>query len=143
MQACLKQCDRAGYDDPRPFGSRFMVDGIRLCSAIHDCFKHSNMEHLEENSAHADKRFKMAITDGVFSMDGDTAHFDQMVELCNKYDAIFFRLTTRIHQDLLAKQVVARMKNAVLLEKSTLLLLHLVRPLVELRAVVFRGKRTG
>ncbi len=68
-----------------------IIDGIRLCSAIHDTFKHSNMEHLEEKLIlHADKRFKMVITDGVFSMDGDTAKLDQMVELCNKYDAMLF-----------------------------------------------------
>ena len=49
------------------------------------------MEHLEEKlQLHADKRFKMVITDGVFSMDGDTAKLDQMVELCNKYDAMLF-----------------------------------------------------
>jgi len=68
-----------------------IIDGIRLCSAIHDTFKHSNMEHLEEKLIlHADKRFKMVITDGVFSMDGDTAKLDQMVEPCNKYDAMLF-----------------------------------------------------
>ncbi len=66
-----------------------LIDGIRLCSAIHDTFKHSNMEHLEEKlKLHADKRIKVVITDGVFSMDGDTAKLDVMVELCEKYDAI-------------------------------------------------------
>lgn len=44
-----------------------LIDGIRLCSAIHDTFKHSNMEHLEEKlKLHADKRIKVVITDGVF-----------------------------------------------------------------------------
>lgn len=66
-----------------------LIDGIRLCSAIHDTFKHSNMEHLEEKlKLHADKRIKVVITDGVFSMDGDTAKLDVMVDLCEKYDAI-------------------------------------------------------
>ena len=37
-----------------------------------------------------DKRMKMVITDGVFSMDGDTAKLDEMVELCEKYDAMIF-----------------------------------------------------
>ena len=66
-----------------------LVDGIRLCSAMHDTFKHSDMAHLEEKlQLHADKRFKLVITDGVFSMDGDTAKLDEMVALCEKYDAM-------------------------------------------------------
>jgi glycine C-acetyltransferase len=66
-----------------------IVDGIRLCSAVQDTFKHSNMEHLESKlQLHADKRLKMVITDGVFSMDGDTAKLDEMVALCEKYDAM-------------------------------------------------------
>ncbi|MCK9421577.1 MAG: glycine C-acetyltransferase [Bacteroidales bacterium] len=68
-----------------------IIDGIRLCSAMHDTFKHSDMEHLEEKlQLHNDKRLKMVITDGVFSMDGDTAKLDKMVELCEKYDALLF-----------------------------------------------------
>ncbi len=68
-----------------------IIDGMRLCSAIHDTFKHSNMEHLEEKlQLHADKRLKVVITDGVFSMDGDTALLDEMVALCEKYDALLF-----------------------------------------------------
>jgi len=68
-----------------------IIDGIRLCSAMHDTFKHSNMEHLESKlQLHADKRFKVVITDGVFSMDGDTAKLDEMVALCAKYDAMVF-----------------------------------------------------
>jgi len=68
-----------------------IIDGIRLCSAQHDTFKHSNMEHLEKKlQLHSDKRLKMVITDGVFSMDGDTAKLDQMAELCEKYDAMLF-----------------------------------------------------
>ena len=68
-----------------------IIDGIRLCSAEHDTFKHSNMEHLESKlQLHKDKRLKMVITDGVFSMDGDTAKLDEMVALCEKYDAMLF-----------------------------------------------------
>lgn len=66
-----------------------IIDGMRLCSAQHDTFKHSNMEHLEEKlQLHADKRIKLVITDGVFSMDGDIAKLDEMVKLCEKYDAM-------------------------------------------------------
>ena len=68
-----------------------IIDGIRLCSAMHDTFKHSNMEHLEEKlQLHADRRLKVVITDGVFSMDGDTARLDEMAKLCEKYDAMLF-----------------------------------------------------
>ncbi len=68
-----------------------IIDGIRLCSAEHDTFKHSNMGHLEKKlQLHADKRLKVVITDGVFSMDGDTAKLDEMVALCEKYDAMLF-----------------------------------------------------
>jgi glycine C-acetyltransferase len=66
-----------------------IIDGMRLCSAQHDTFKHSNMEHLEEKLLlHGDKRLKLVITDGVFSMDGDIAKLDEMVGLCEKYDAL-------------------------------------------------------
>ena len=68
-----------------------IIDGMRLCAAMHDTFKHSNMKHLEKKlQLHADKRLKVVITDGVFSMDGDTAKLDEMVELCDKYDAMLF-----------------------------------------------------
>jgi glycine C-acetyltransferase len=68
-----------------------IIDGIRLCSAQHDTFKHSNMQHLENKlQLHSDKRIKLVITDGVYSMDGDTAKLDEMVELCEKYDALLF-----------------------------------------------------
>ena len=68
-----------------------IVDGIRLCSAEHDTFKHSNMEHLESKlQLHKDKRLKVVISDGVFSMDGDTAKLDEMSALCDKYDAMLF-----------------------------------------------------
>ena len=66
-----------------------LIDGIRLCSAMHDTFKHSDMAHLEEKlQLHAGRRLKMVITDGVFSMDGDTARLDEMAALCEKYDAL-------------------------------------------------------
>jgi len=66
-----------------------IIDGMRLCSAQHDTFKHSSMEHLEEKLLlHSNKRLKLVITDGVFSMDGDTAKLDHMVRLCEKYDAL-------------------------------------------------------
>jgi glycine C-acetyltransferase len=68
-----------------------IIDGIRLSPAMRDTFKHQNMEHLEQKlQQFADKRLKVVITDGVFSMDGDTAKLDEMVALCEKYDAMLF-----------------------------------------------------
>jgi glycine C-acetyltransferase len=68
-----------------------IIDGIRLSPAQHDTFKHSNMDHLEKKlQLHADKRLKVVITDGVFSMDGDTAKLAEMADLCDKYDAMLF-----------------------------------------------------
>jgi len=66
-----------------------IVDGMRLCKAMQDTFKHSDMGHLEEKlQEHQDKRFRMIITDGVFSMDGDIVKLDQIVALAEKYDAM-------------------------------------------------------
>ena len=66
-----------------------LIDGIRLCSAMQDTFKHQDMAHLEQKlQMHQDRRLRLVITDGVFSMDGDTAKLDEMVALCEKYDAM-------------------------------------------------------
>ncbi|MCD4777290.1 MAG: glycine C-acetyltransferase [Candidatus Aegiribacteria sp.] len=66
-----------------------LVDGIRLCSAEYDTFKHMDMKHLEKKlKLHQDKRTRLVVTDGVFSMDGDLAPLDEMVALCNRYDAM-------------------------------------------------------
>jgi glycine C-acetyltransferase len=68
-----------------------IIDGIRLSPAMRDTFKHQNMEHLEQKlQEFENKRLKVVITDGVFSMDGDTARLDEMVALCEKYDAMLF-----------------------------------------------------
>ncbi len=68
-----------------------IVDGMRLAKAMTDTFKHSDMAHLEEKlQEHQDKRFRMIITDGVFSMDGDMARLDQIVALAQKYHAMVF-----------------------------------------------------
>lgn len=68
-----------------------IVDGIRLAKAHQDTYKHSDMKHLEKKlQLHADKRLKVIITDGSFSMDGDLAKLDQIVELAEKYDAMVF-----------------------------------------------------
>ncbi len=68
-----------------------IVDGMRLCKAMQDTYKHSDMNHLEEKlQEHQDKRVRMVITDGVFSMDGDLAKLDEIVVLAEKYGAMVF-----------------------------------------------------
>jgi glycine C-acetyltransferase len=68
-----------------------IVDGMRLCKAMQDTYKHSDMGHLEEKlQEHQDKRFRMVITDGVFSMDGDMAKLAEIVALAEKYNAMVF-----------------------------------------------------
>jgi glycine C-acetyltransferase len=64
---------------------------MRLCKAMQDTYKHSDMGHLEEKlEEHKDKRQRIVITDGVFSMDGDVAKLDEIVALAEKYDALVF-----------------------------------------------------
>ena len=66
-----------------------LVDGIRLCSAEYDTFKHMDMAHLEKKlELHQNRRVRLVVTDGVFSMDGDLAPLDEMVALCDRYDAM-------------------------------------------------------
>ncbi len=66
-----------------------LVDGIRLCSAHYDTFKHMNMKHLEKKlQLHQDKRTRLIVCDGVFSMDGDLMPLDETVALAEKYDAM-------------------------------------------------------
>jgi len=68
-----------------------IVDGMRLCKAQQDTFKHANMEHLEEKlQLHQKARFRIIITDGAFSMDGDLAPLDKIVELAEKYNSMVF-----------------------------------------------------
>ncbi len=66
-----------------------IVDGMRLCKAQLYNYKHANMEHLEEKLKETQEcRFRMIITDGVFSMDGDIAPLDRIVALAERYDAM-------------------------------------------------------
>jgi glycine C-acetyltransferase len=68
-----------------------IVDGMRLCKAMTDTYKHSDMGHLEEKLLeHADRRFRVVVTDGVFSMDGDLAKLDEIVALAEKHGALTF-----------------------------------------------------
>jgi len=66
-----------------------IIDGVRLCKAARYRFDNANMEDLEAKLKEAQKhRFKLIVTDGVFSMDGNVAPMDKIVALANKYDAM-------------------------------------------------------
>jgi glycine C-acetyltransferase len=66
-----------------------IIDGIRLCKADRRRYKHSDMTDLERHLKETqDKRFRMIVTDGVFSMDGVLAQLDKICDLAEKYDAI-------------------------------------------------------
>jgi glycine C-acetyltransferase len=88
FEACLKEQDVMIADR---LVHASIVDGMRLCKAMQDTYKHSDMNHLEEKLIeHQDKRVRMIITDGVFSMDGDFAKLSEIVALAEKYDAMVF-----------------------------------------------------
>lgn len=66
-----------------------IIDGVRLCKAQRYRYKHSDMADLEEQLKKAQaQRFRIIVTDGVFSMDGDIALMDQILALADKYDAM-------------------------------------------------------
>jgi len=66
-----------------------IIDGVRLCKAHRYRYQNADMEALEAELIKAkDHRFKLIVTDGVFSMDGNTAPLDKIVALAEKYDAM-------------------------------------------------------
>jgi glycine C-acetyltransferase len=66
-----------------------IIDGIRLCKAQRYRYQNASMEDLEEQLIKAQaQRFRLIVTDGVFSMDGNVAPLDKIYELANKYDAM-------------------------------------------------------
>ena len=67
-----------------------IIDGIRLSKkAMRLIYKHNDMESLEEKLKEAQsKKFRIIVTDGVFSMDGDIAKLDEIVPLGEKYDTL-------------------------------------------------------
>lgn len=65
-----------------------LIDGIRLCKAARLRYAHADMAELEARLVEsASSRVRMIVTDGVFSMDGDLAKLDRIVELADRYDA--------------------------------------------------------
>jgi glycine C-acetyltransferase len=68
-----------------------IIDGVRLCKAARYRYENSNMEDLEQQLIkvnQAGARFKLIVTDGVFSMDGLVAPLDKICDLADKYDAM-------------------------------------------------------
>ena len=68
-----------------------IIDGVRLCKAARYRYENSNMEDLEQQlikATEAGTRFKLIVTDGVFSMDGVVAPLDKICDLADKYDAM-------------------------------------------------------
>ena len=66
-----------------------IIDGVRLCKAKRYRYANANMEDLEEQLKLAqEQRFRIIVTDGVFSMDGNVAPMDKINELAKKYDAL-------------------------------------------------------
>jgi len=66
-----------------------IIDGVRLCKAQRYRYKNCNMEDLEEQlKASQKQRFRIIVTDGVFSMDGFVAPLDKICDLADKYNAM-------------------------------------------------------
>ncbi|MCL2074713.1 MAG: glycine C-acetyltransferase [Marinilabiliaceae bacterium] len=66
-----------------------IIDGVRLCKAVRYRYKHADMKELEAHLKTAQtQRFRIIVTDGVFSMDGDIAPLDMICQLAEKYDAL-------------------------------------------------------
>ena len=66
-----------------------IIDGVRLCKAKRYRYQNGDMSDLEEQLKKAqDQRFRVIVTDGVFSMDGNVAPVDKMHELAEKYNAM-------------------------------------------------------
>jgi glycine C-acetyltransferase len=68
-----------------------IIDGVRLCKAARYRYENSNMEDLEnqlKKAVEAGHRFKLIVTDGVFSMDGLVAPLDKICDLADQYDAL-------------------------------------------------------
>ncbi len=66
-----------------------IIDGVRLSKAARYRYKHANMSDLEEQLKAAQaQRFRVIVTDGVFSMDGDIAPLDKICDLAEKYDSL-------------------------------------------------------
>ena len=66
-----------------------IIDGVRLCKAVRYRYANADMAELEDCLKKAQaQRFRIIVTDGVFSMDGNAAPLDEICKLAEKYDAL-------------------------------------------------------
>jgi glycine C-acetyltransferase len=66
-----------------------IIDGVRLCKAQRYRYENADMADLEKQlQAAGNQRFRLIVTDGVFSMDGNVAPLDKIIQLANKYNAM-------------------------------------------------------
>ena len=86
LQSLVKEGDVIISDE---LNHASIIDGIRLSKAERSIFKHKDMDDLERHlEKHRDKRVKLVVTDGVFSMDGDIAPLPAIVERAERFGAL-------------------------------------------------------
>jgi len=86
LQALVREGDVIISDE---LNHASIIDGIRLSKADRSIFKHRDMDDLERHlEKHRDKRVKLVVTDGVFSMDGDIAPLAAIVERAERFGAL-------------------------------------------------------
>jgi glycine C-acetyltransferase len=86
LQSLVKEGDVIISDE---LNHASIIDGIRLSKAERSIFKHRDMDDLERHlELHRDKRVKLVVTDGVFSMDGDIAPLPAIVERAERFGAL-------------------------------------------------------
>ena len=86
LQSLVKEGDVIISDE---LNHASIIDGIRLSKAERSIFKHRDMDDLERHlEKHKDKRVKLVVTDGVFSMDGDIAPLPSIVERAERFGAL-------------------------------------------------------
>jgi glycine C-acetyltransferase len=86
LQSLVKEGDVIISDE---LNHASIIDGIRLSKAERSIFRHRDMDDLERHlEKHRDKRVKLVVTDGVFSMDGDIAPLPAIVERADRFGAM-------------------------------------------------------
>ncbi|HET9846932.1 MAG TPA: glycine C-acetyltransferase [Candidatus Dormibacteraeota bacterium] len=86
LQSLVKEGDVIISDE---LNHASIIDGIRLSKAERSIFKHRDLDDLERHlEKHHDKRVKLVVTDGVFSMDGDIAPLPGIVERAERFGAL-------------------------------------------------------
>ncbi|HEY4870614.1 MAG TPA: glycine C-acetyltransferase [Candidatus Dormibacteraeota bacterium] len=86
LQSLVKEGDVIISDE---LNHASIIDGIRLSKAERSIFKHRDMDDLERHlELHREKRVKLVVTDGVFSMDGDIAPLPAIVERADRFGAL-------------------------------------------------------